>query len=311
MREAEADARLAFDIKLANSPPPAVIWSLFPLVDALTELAELDEAEAALAAGGLLGDPSPGALAAPMLLESRARLRLAQQRHNDAHADLLAAADRWDELAIRHPGLATWRVDDCEVLVALGDMPAARWLAEEHLDLAERTGLPGPRAAGLRALARTADRDEAIGLLERAVELVAESPSQLEHTRALVELGSALRRANHRSAARAPLRRGLELADRGGMRLLAQRAREELKAAGAGPRRAALSGVDSLTPAEHRVATLAAQGHSNREIAQQLYVTRRTVETHLTHVFQKLDVAARVELGDALSETLAAEAIPA
>jgi DNA-binding NarL/FixJ family response regulator len=59
------------------------------------------------------------------------------------------------------------------------------------------------------------------------------------------------------------------------------------------------------------VATLAAQGHSNREIAQQLYVTRRTVETHLTHVFQKLDVATRVELGDALSGTLAAEAIPA
>jgi DNA-binding CsgD family transcriptional regulator len=311
MREAEADARLAFDIKLANSPPPAVIWSLFPLVDALTELAEPDEAEAALAAGGLLGDPSPGALAAPMLLESRARLRLAQQRHTDAHADLLAAADRWDELAIRHPGLATWRVDDCEVLVALGDMPAARRLAEEHLELAERTGLPGPRAAGLRALARTADRDEAIGLLEQAVELVAGSPSQLEHTRALVELGSALRRANHRSAARAPLRRGLELADRGGMRLLARRAREELKAAGARPRRSALSGVDSLTPAEHRVATLAAQGHSNREIAQQLYVTRRTVETHLTHVFQKLDVATRVELGDALSGTVAAEAIPA
>jgi DNA-binding CsgD family transcriptional regulator len=95
------------------------------------------------------------------------------------------------------------------------------------------------------------------------------------------------------------------------MRLLARRARDELKAAGARPRRSALSGVDSLTPAEHRVATLAAQGHSNREIAQQLYVTRRTVETHLTHVFQKLDVATRVELGDALSGTVAAEAIPA
>jgi DNA-binding CsgD family transcriptional regulator len=91
----------------------------------------------------------------------------------------------------------------------------------------------------------------------------------------------------------------------------AARLDHELKAAGARPRRSALSGVDSLTPAEHRVATLAAQGHSNREIAQQLYVTRRTVETHLTHVFQKRDVATRVELDDALSGTAAAEAIPA
>jgi DNA-binding CsgD family transcriptional regulator len=298
-REAEADARLAFDFKLANSPRPAIIWSLFPLVDALTELEELDEADSALAAAGQTGDPPPGALAAPLLLESRARLRLAQQRHADAHADLLAAADRWDELGIRHPGLAAWRVDDCEALLALDDVRAARRLAREHVELAERTGLAGPRAAGLRALARTADREEAIGLLEQAVDLASRSPAQLEHVRALVDLGSALRRANRRAAARIPLRRALELADRDGMRLLASRARQELHAAGARPRRAALSGVDSLTPAEHRVATLAAQGHSNREIAQLLYVTRRTVETHLTHVFQKLDVTTRVELHEA------------
>ena len=80
------------------------------------------------------------------------------------------------------------------------------------------------------------------------------------------------------------------------MRLLADRARHELNAVGARPRRSALSGIDSLTPAEHRVATLAAQGHSNPQIAQRLYVTRRTVETHLTHVFQKLDLATRADL---------------
>ena len=61
-------------------------------------------------------------------------------------------------------------------------------------------------------------------------------------------------------------------------------------------RGAALSGVESLTPAEHRVATLAADGCTNREIAEQLYVSQRTVETHLTHVFQKLDIASRSEL---------------
>ena len=296
MRDAEADARLAFDFKLGHSPLPALIWSLFPLVDALTELGELDDADDALAACGLLGDPPPGALGTPQLLESRARLRLAQHRHADAHADLLAAADRWKELGIRHPGLAAWRVDDSEALVALDDIPAARRLAEEHLELAERVGLPGPRGAGLRALSRTAGRDEAIALLEQAVDLLAPCPAQLEHTRALVDLGAALRRANRRVEARPPLRRALDLAERGGMRLLARRARGELDAAGGRPRRTALSGIEALTPTEHRVAALAALGHSNPEIAQQLYVTRRTVETHLTHAYQKLDITTRHEL---------------
>jgi DNA-binding NarL/FixJ family response regulator len=310
IRDAETDARLSFDFKLANSRPAALIWALSPLVDALTELGELEDADAALAAAGLLGDPPPGALAAPLLLESRARLRLAQHRHADAHADLLAAAERWNEVDIDHPGLAAWRVDDTEALVALGDTTAARRLAEEHLTLAERVDLPGPRGAGLRALAHTAEREHAIALLEQAVDLLADSPAQLEHTRALIELGAALRRANRRAAARDPLRRGLELADRGGMRLLAHRARHELHATGARPRRSALSGIDSLTPAEHRVATLAAQGHNNPEIAQQLYITRRTVEAHLTHAFQKLDITTRAQLATIFTDHEPADTAP-
>jgi DNA-binding CsgD family transcriptional regulator len=308
IRDAEADARLSFDFKLANSLPAAMIWALFPLVDVLTELGELADADAALAAAGLLGDPPPGALSAPMLLESRARLRLAQHRHADAHTDLLAAADRWNELGIGHPGLATWRVHDAEAAVALNDIPTARRLAEDHLELAERVGLPGPRGAGLRTLAHTTEREPAIALLEQAVDLLADSPAQLEHTRALVDLGAALRRANRRAAARDPLRRALDVAERCGMRRLARRAHHELLATGARPRRSALSGIDSLTPAEHRVATLAAQGHNNPEIAQRLYITRRTVEAHLTHVFQKLNLGSRSDLAAALEpQTTAAE----
>jgi DNA-binding NarL/FixJ family response regulator len=296
IRDAEADGRLALEIKLAHSPPAALIWGVFPLVDALTELGELADAETVLASAGYLGDPPPAAFAAPLLLESRARLRLGQHRAADAHTDLLDAGERWQELGIHHPGLATWRVHAGEALVAQGELDTARELAQEHLALAERVGLPGPRGAGLRALARTAGREEAVILLGQAVDTLAQSPSQLEHVRALVDLGSALRRTNRRAAARTPLRHALDLADQGGMRLLADRARHELQAVGARPRRSATTGIDSLTPAEHRVATLAAQGHSNPEIAQQLYITRRTVETHLTHVFQKLDLSARADL---------------
>ena len=149
-------------------------------------------------------DPPPGALAAPLLLESRARLRLARHRHADAHADLLAAAKRWNELGIRHPGLAAWRVHACETFLARGELHAARELVKEHLALAERVELPGPRGAGLRALAATTDRKQAVVLLEQAVDVLAGSAYQLEHVRALVELGTALRRADRRAAARTP-----------------------------------------------------------------------------------------------------------
>jgi DNA-binding CsgD family transcriptional regulator len=86
------------------------------------------------------------------------------------------------------------------------------------------------------------------------------------------------------------------------MRQLARRARHELQAVGARPRRSAIFGIESLTPAEHRVAMLAAQGRSNPQIAQQLYITRRTVETHLTHVFQKLNLSTRSELATRVAD---------
>jgi DNA-binding CsgD family transcriptional regulator len=296
IRDAEADSRLALDIKLTHSPPEALIWGVFPLVDALTELGEFADAEAVLGDTGYLGDPPPGAFAAPLLLETRARLRLAQHRHADARGDLLAAGERWNELGIRHPGLGAWRVHLSEVLVAQGELGAARELIGEHLALAELVDLPGPRGAGLRALARTVDREDRVQVLDQAVELLADSPAQLEHARALVDLGAALHRMNRRAAARVPLRRALDLCERGGMRVLADRASHELRAAGTRPRRTAMSGIASLTPAEHRVAALAAQGQSNPQIAQQLYVTRRTVETHLTHAFQKLSVSTRADL---------------
>ena len=285
-RDAESDARIAFEYKLPVTPAPAMLWTLTFLVDALVELDELEDAEQSLVRADQLGDPPPGALAAPLLLQARARLRLAQRRHADARADLLLAAARCEEHRIMHPGFATWRAD----LAEAGDAG----FAAEHLELANRLGLPGPRGAALRALAHAGDR---VPLLEEACALLETSPNRLEYTRALVDLGAALRRANRRNDAREPLRRALALANRGGMRLLARRARHELQSAGARPRRAALSGVDSLTPAEHRVALLAAEGLTNREIAEQLYVTQRTVETHLTHAFQKLDITSRSELG--------------
>src|SRR5215831_2947165 len=299
-RDAEADARLAVDYKLPVTPPAAMLFALSFLLDVLVELDELDAAQAALTAAGL-GDPPTGALAAPLVLQGRARLRLAQGRPADARTDLFDAAARWRELGCRHPVLASWRVEATETLVRLGDRAGARRLADEQCDLADRLGTPGARGTALRAMARAAPADQRITLLERAVSILSDSPAGLEHARALVDLGAALRRANHRAEARGPLSRALDLAQRGGLRLIARRARDELLAAGARPRRDLLTGPGALTPAEHRIAALAAAGHTNREIAERLYITLRTVETHLTHAFQKLQITTRAQLADSMT----------
>ncbi|MEV6348683.1 AAA family ATPase [Actinoplanes sp. NPDC051851] len=294
--EAVTDGRCAYDFKLSCGLAPGLIWALFPLLDALIEAGDLPGAEAALTAAAPFGPLPPTRFSTAMLLERRARLHLARHRPADAHRDLTSAATIWRALGMHHPGLTAWRVDDCLALTALGDPAAARAVAEDHLRLADRVGLPGPRGAGLRALATTLSPAEAVPVLTAATTLLATSPARLEHTRTLVDLGAALRRANRRTAARTPLGQALDMAERGGMRLLATRAHRELIAAGARPRRPMLSGPAALTPAEHRVAELAARGHSNTEIAHELYITRRTVETHLTHIFQKLQVTRRSAL---------------
>jgi DNA-binding NarL/FixJ family response regulator len=299
-RDAEADARLAVDYKLPVTPRPAMLYGLNFLLDALVELDEPEAAEAALAAAGI-SDLPVGVLGAPMVLQSRSRLRLAQQRPADAHADLMEAAARWEELGCCHPVLASWRVEATEALVRLGDSDGARKLASQQLDLANRLGTPGARGAALRAVARAAPPDQRITLLQRAVSILSGSPAGLERARAMVDLGAALRRANRRREAREPLSRALDLAQRGGLRLIARRARDELLAAGARPRRDVLTGLEALTPAEHRIAALAAAGHTNREIAEQLYITLRTVETHLTHAFQKLQITTRAQLADSMT----------
>ncbi|MGH7702080.1 MAG: response regulator transcription factor, partial [Gemmatimonadales bacterium] len=136
--------------------------------------------------------------------------------------------------------------------------------------------------------------------LAQSVEMLNPSPCRLECARALLDLGAALRREGQRTRAGAPLRQALDLAAAAGAQRLARRARAELALCGQRPRRAALSGPGSLTPAERRVADLAAQGHGNAEIARLLVVARRTVETHLSAIYRKLGIDGRGELPGAL-----------
>ena len=130
------------------------------------------------------------------------------------------------------------------------------------------------------------------------------SQSPLELARTLTDYGAALRRAGRRVQARIQLERALDLAHRCGARRIAARARAELVAAGAKPRRDAVTGRDALTASELRVARLAAEGLTNPEIAQALFITTRTAKGHLSRVYHKLGITRRGQLPGALMEPL-------
>ena len=150
--------------------------------------------------------------------------------------------------------------------------------------------------AALRAHAAAAARDQAGEFLAEAVSLLEPTPARYELALTLADLGAHLRRTGRRSDAQAPLRRALDLAQRTGAAPMAERARRELLATGARPRRTALTGPDALTSTERQVADLAASGLSNRQIAQRQFITQATVETHLRHAFCKLGITTRADL---------------
>ncbi|MBV9415603.1 MAG: hypothetical protein JO363_11550, partial [Solirubrobacterales bacterium] len=303
LRDAEADARWSFEGKLAmvakSQSGPS--WPLPFLVETLTELGDFTGAEEALARVDALDGGLPQMLAWAFVLEARGRLRIAQSRLRDGLRDLRDAGERWKRLDCDTATASRWREDAAVVLAALGATDEAQLLADEHLKHAHATGLPRPLGAATRVAGAIAPPAQGIPLLREAVELLAKTPARLELARALVELGAALRRDGHRIEARHHLRHGLEIAHRAGAVPLAARAREELLAAGGRPRKPIFTGVEALTASELRVARLAAEGRTNRQIAEGLFVTQRTIETHLRHVFQKLDVTRREQLPSKLT----------
>ena len=182
----------------------------------------------------------------------------------------------------------------------LGRQDEARRETAKALAVARRTGLRGLEGIAHRLVGLI---DGNTASLETSARLLGATPLRLELARSLCEHGSALRRLGRRTEARGSLRQALDLAHACGARPLAARAREELTLAGARPRRDAQTGRDALTAAERRVAQRAARGATNREIAQALFITNKTVEGHLAHAFRKLNVHRREELAAALTAT--------
>ena len=309
-RDAEADARWSFERELGMGSDWGPPWSLAFLVEALTELGDFAGADESLARVDALDGQLPEMLAWAFVLEARGRLRIAQGRPREGVDDLRDAGARWERLSCHSATVARWREDAALALAQLGETNEARRLAAEQLELARATGLPRAVGAASRVAGAVAPRADGIPLLREAVDLLGQAPAPVELARALLALGAALRREGHRVEAREHLRQTLELAHRAGAAPLAARSREELLAAGGRPRKPIFTGLEALTASELRVARLAAEGRTNRQIAEGLFVSQRTVETHLRHVFQKLDIGGREQLPSELTAPARDSAAP-
>jgi DNA-binding CsgD family transcriptional regulator len=233
----------------------------------------------------------------------RARLRILNGDLVGGLEETLEVGRHAEPLGARNPAFLAWRSQAALALLQLGAQDEAHRLAEEEVELARSWGTPRALGAALRTAGLIEGRERGLALLEEAVEVLNGSPAKLEHARARTELGAMLRRANRRSEAREQLRRALELATICGATPLAERAETELRATGTRPRRVALTGIESLTPSERRVAHIAAEGATNREIAQALFVSPKTVEVHLSSVYRKLGISSRWRLPAVLAES--------
>lgn len=301
LSEAQVDAETAIRISIESGfKTPLMSW----LGGAAVAMTARGEAEAAIALidSHIAEVEVPPGIPGAVALIGRGRARQALSRHAEACEDFRAAAARVEWIPLVNPEGIGWRPGLALSLAALGEAEEAGRLAAECLELAEQAG--GQRGIGiaLRVSGQIVEGEDGIELLRRSVELLGETRARLQHAESLVELGAALRRANCRKEAREPLAEGLEIAHRCGAAPLEERARTELSAAGARPRNVVRSGVEALTPSELRVARMAAAGQTNREIAQILVVSAKTVETHLRHAYQKLDIARRTELPVALRD---------
>jgi DNA-binding CsgD family transcriptional regulator len=297
LRDAEADLRSALDERYgaaAGVTGPLAVGSLIEtmleregLAAASTVMSDFADVEANSAAPS---DP---------LVQARARVALACKQPRQALAELESSKTFELEFGGRCPGWSPWRLIAVRAHLAIGDSEAARALAAEHYEHTVTFGGANVIGAALhcRALA-----EDSVTLLREAEVALGRSSSRLQHAHALVDLGAVLRSRRQLLEARDPLRAGLDLAMECGARPLAERAREELAIAGGRPRRLRSTGIDALTPAELRAARLAADGLTNREIAQAGFVSPRTVEMHLSNAYGKLGISTRAQLRELMPD---------
>jgi DNA-binding CsgD family transcriptional regulator len=299
LRAAVADLREAIDLSVAHGMLFAWPYNIGFLALALLEQGEADEAARVIDKGDFPEQLPVDQVPLVWFRLSRGRLRIETGSPERGVEELRQVGETVRLVPFDNPSSVPWRSWAAEGLRLLDRNDEARALAAEELALARRWGDPYAIGASLRVLGLVEGGTTGIGLLREAVEMLAGSQAQLEHARALVDLGAALRRENRRTEARERLREGVDLALRSGAFGLSGRANDEIAATGARPRKVLQTGLDALTTSERRVGQLAAEGMTNKEIAQTLFVTIKTVEVHLSHAYRKLEISSRAQLQNA------------
>src|SRR5262249_27663421 len=256
--EADTAARVALRVLQQGDFVPGLPFAATVLADVAVEAGELDEAQALLAL--LPQNGWPAGVGTVLIPAARGRLRLAQGRPAEALADFQTCAAMFSPevwgTEMRDVGYLHARAGAAQALLRLGERERAREVAQAELSDVRVFGTPRALGIALRVAGLAQEGERGLELLAQSVASLGNSLALLQRAHSLVELGAALRRRGNRATARKPLAEGFDLAARCGARPLAARAREELKATGARPRRAWRTGLEALTPSELRVVQL-------------------------------------------------------
>lgn len=289
-----------FDERGGTTTCPVGVLCAAKLVECWVDLGRFEAATSLLDRMDFVA--SQGLFTHTYLLYARGRLRVATGYTRFGFEDLLSCGRRLAHHGMRFPGFVPWRAHAARAALALGQADDAARLAEEDINASARWGAARPLGTALTTMGLVREDDEAERALNKAITTLRSSPARLQLATALTELGSLQARHGQSEKAIETLRQAVELSEHCGARPLARRAAEELRSA----RRALTPAKDNehgLTRQENRIAVMAAQGLTNREIATALHLTRRTVELHLSGAYRKLGIPGRAELGGALAKS--------
>jgi DNA-binding CsgD family transcriptional regulator len=291
--EAAADAQAAFDL-LQHKEHAHAKTALAVLVHCMIDRGELKEATKILS---LADDPlTPTPAIDTYAHIALGRLNLRRGMIDDARRNVEAAENSFRDFGMINPTSLPWRSLAGLIAHISGDGARAQALIAEEIRLARLFDVAIPLGLALQRRALTETGSDALETFREAVEVLEETEARLYLARAHYGLGRGLRRAGQRIDARRHLGTSLDLAHRSGASGFEAEIREEIMATGGRPRRAAVTGIESLTPTELRVAQFAAEGLSNREIAEKTFVSKNTVGWHLGNVYRKLQVDSREQL---------------
>ncbi|WP_328665931.1 AAA family ATPase [Streptomyces sp. NBC_00322] len=296
----EADAHAAVESLRGVGAGPTTSHSVAMWTDALVKQGRTEEAEQLLADHGLMGRLNPH-WANDFTALVRGRLRMVQGRAREGLADFLHAGARARTRRMAGPAVLPWRSEAALAHACLGEHEEASALVEEELTLAQAWGIPEVTGVALRARGVITGGSAGAEMLRESIRLLEASTARFSYAQALADCGALVRRNGLPSAAWSVLQQAVSVAKQCGAIAVEAFALEELRAAGYRAESRASRGLEALTRSERRVAKLAAEGMTNKEIAASLFVGLRTVEVHLSKAYHKLGISGRAGLAEALA----------